>query len=148
MGLWAKLFGNDKVIEGMYNGVDKAFFTDEEKEDSTYRRANVRLAFMKLYEPFKIAQRILAIITTAVFLGLHLILILSWLYLVLFRVEEMSGEMYEFMVSQLKLMMLENNETLGVGWLIIIGFYFGGGFVEGWVNKHFEGRKKVETAKK
>ena len=55
-GLLGKLFGSDKVIgkavDGVYNGVDKLFYTDEEKAD------NWRLA-MKVYEPFKLAQRLI-----------------------------------------------------------------------------------------
>lgn len=147
-GLWAKLFGNDKVIEGMYNGVDKAFYTDEEKSDDSFKRANIRLAFMKMYEPFKIAQRFLMIITSAVFAGQHLIFSMCWLFLVMIGIDGLSGEMYEFKVNQIELLMTKNNETLGTGWVIIVGFYFGGGFVEGGVNKYFEGKKKLEAAKK
>jgi hypothetical protein len=57
MGFFGKIFGSDKAIEktvdGAYNGVDKLFYTDEEKAD------NWRL-MMKVYEPFKLAQRFIA----------------------------------------------------------------------------------------
>jgi len=57
MGFFGKLFGSDKAIEksvdGVYNGVYKLFYTDEEKAD------NWRL-MMKIYEPFKLAQRLIA----------------------------------------------------------------------------------------
>ena len=54
MNILGKLFGSEKVISGVVDGIDKVFYTDEEKAE------NFRL-MLKLYEPFKIAQRFLAL---------------------------------------------------------------------------------------
>jgi len=52
MGLLGKIFGSDdaisKAADGIYNGVDKAFYTDEEKAEGF-------LSLLKAYEPFKLA---------------------------------------------------------------------------------------------
>lgn len=59
MSIWGTLFGSKNVIKqaanGIYNGVDKAFYTKEEK-------AQGFLELLKAYEPFKIAQRLLALV--------------------------------------------------------------------------------------
>jgi len=60
-GLLGKLFGSDKVINDVSSGIDKAIFTREEKADYL-------LKFLKAYEPFRIAQRVLAIMFSATFL--------------------------------------------------------------------------------
>ena len=53
MGLLARLFGDDKIIDAGINGIDAMVFTDEEQ-------SKAKMAFLKLYEPFKIAQRYIA----------------------------------------------------------------------------------------
>lgn len=59
MSIFTKLFGNDNVVskaaDGIYDGIDKAVYTEEEKIDN-------RKAFLRLYEPFKVAQRLLALV--------------------------------------------------------------------------------------
>ena len=61
MTIFERLFGSDKVIgkavDGIYNGVDKIAYTEEERADN-FRK------LLKLYEPFKIAQRFLALTLT------------------------------------------------------------------------------------
>jgi len=34
MNIFSKIFGSDTVIEGAVKGIDKVFFTDEEKADA------------------------------------------------------------------------------------------------------------------
>ena len=59
MNLIGKLFGSDKVIskavDGIYDGLDALVLTPEERLENF----NTQL---KLYEPFKLAQRYLAIV--------------------------------------------------------------------------------------
>ena len=55
MAFWSKLFGSDKIISAGINTIDKIVYTDEEKADN-------KLSLLKLYEPFKLAQRLLAVI--------------------------------------------------------------------------------------
>ena len=53
MGLWSSLFGNKKIIDAGIDGIDVMVFTDEEK-------SSAKMKFLKLYEPFKLAQRYIA----------------------------------------------------------------------------------------
>ena len=57
--MFGKIFGSknvvDTMIKGAYNGLDKAILTNEERLD-------IHMKFLKLYEPFKLIQRILVMI--------------------------------------------------------------------------------------
>jgi hypothetical protein len=55
MSIWSTLFGSKNVIQAGIDGLDKIVHTDEEKSDA-------KQIFLKLYEPFKVAQRLLAVI--------------------------------------------------------------------------------------
>lgn len=116
MGILAKLFGSDRVIEkatdGIYNGTDKLIYTNEEKIDNFK-------SILKLYEPFKIAQRFLALV-----FGIP--------YAVAWFITFISS-FYVEVTYQLQLL----NGTIGQINLAIIGFYFLGGAVSS-----FAGTKK------
>ncbi len=58
----------NKTVDGIYNGVDKLFYTDEEKAEATQKQIDTKLKLLPLFEPFKIAQRIIAIIFTINFI--------------------------------------------------------------------------------
>ena len=55
MGLLSKIFGSDKIIDAGIKSIDAMVYTDEEKSDK-------KALFLKLYEPYKLAQRYLALI--------------------------------------------------------------------------------------
>lgn len=130
MGIWSKLFGADKVIDAGIRAGDALFFTNEEK-------AEWRLRLLKAYEPFKIAQRWLAVIVTVPFVGLHVIaglqiLITGWL----------PGALGKS-VHEASLVVIEhNNDTLAVPVAIILGFYFAGGMAEGAIRASVERKQK------
>lgn len=110
MSIWGKLFGSDKVIggvvDGVYNGVDKLAFTTEEKAEYFHK-------MLKLYEPFKIAQRLLACI-----FGIPYAFAWTVTFLVSF-----------FFPVETQLKLLSGDIATIVG--VIVGFYFGGGAIEG-----------------
>lgn len=72
MSFWGKLFGTDKalegVIDGVSNGLDKLFYTDEEKaEDRAKDRAAARgmiIQWMQATQGQNLARRLLAILIT------------------------------------------------------------------------------------
>ncbi len=123
MGILKSIFGNDnhvsKILDGVYNGVDKLKFTDEERVDSHF-------TFLKLYEPYKLTQRLLA-------LGFVLPYIFCWVitFLVSFftevdtQIEMLHGEVAKIVY-------------------IVAGFYFGGGAIEGIVGKLIRPKNKKE----
>ncbi|WP_373081975.1 hypothetical protein [Zhongshania sp.] len=114
MGLLAKLFGSDKVIEGGINAADKLFLTAEERMD-------YKAKFLSLYEPFKLAQRYLALIVSIPY-------VLAWLitFLVSFSADKNV---------ELQLELLDGK--IGTAFIVIVGFYFAGGMAE----SIFKGKK-------
>lgn len=124
MGLLGRIFGSDSVIEkaadGIYNGVDKAFYTDEEK-------ATGFITLLKSYEPFKLAQRVIAFMLIGAFL-------ITWLLAVILFAAAgiMDSTVLHGAATNLGAL---NNETLGLPVTIVVGFYFGGGAIEGVVNR-------------
>lgn len=111
MGILSSLFGNSNVVtkaaDGIYDGLDAAIYTDEEKVEN-------RKAFLKLYEPFKIAQRLLALIFGVPYaLGWFITFICSFFVDdVTYQLELLSGPMGEVVLA-------------------IVAFYFLGGVVNG-----------------
>ena len=128
MGIFSKLFGSDSVIDAGINAADAVFFTDEEKSEW-------RLRLLKAYEPFKIAQRWLAIILTTPFAALHTIgglqiLISGWM-----------PDAFGKAIHEASLAMMEvNNDTLGLPVAVVLGFYFAGGAMEGVVKAKLGGK--------
>lgn len=132
MSLWGRIFGTERVINAGISGIDKAFYTKEEQVDNDLTRIGVKLAFLKTYEGFKIAQRFLALIVGIPFVSIHLISAVLWLSSI-FLVEDATR--LAFIVGQLKLVAESNNLTLGEPFIWIVIFYFGGGAAEGAINK-------------
>lgn len=110
MNIFGKLFGSDKVIgrltDGIYNGLDALVYTPEEKAENFQK-------LLKLYEPFKIAQRFLALIFGIPYaLAWFITFCLSFKFNITFQLELLSG-------------------TMGQIVLAIVAFYFLGGTISG-----------------
>ena len=106
MGFWGKLLGSEKAVNGVINGLDKAWFTDEEKGE-------IHLKFLKAYEPFKVAQRFLAMLFTVPF--------------VLFSSIGIAFGNDEMITKSI--------DVFGTPTLVILSFYFAGGMIEGGIAK-------------
>jgi hypothetical protein len=117
MGIWSSLFGSDKLIDAGINGIDAMVFTDEEK-------SSAKMKFLKLYEPYKIAQRWLALVVTIPYVSL-------WFVVGLIYVADI------FMVKDLDTskVMTYLNGDMGSAFILILSFYFAGGAVEGIVSR-------------
>jgi len=112
------IFNPAKLGESIISGIDKAFLSKEEQMDYMQK-------MLVLYEPYKLAQRILAIMFSGTFLLVHLIIAITHFIYVLRGIEAKSIiDLYTF-----------NNDSLGTIVLIIISFYFAGGAVEGVVKR-------------
>jgi len=133
MSFFGRLFGSETVIskaaKGVYNGVDNLFFTDQE-------RAGHFLDLLKAYEPFKLAQRFLALVVTVPY-------VLTWLISAgMLAVSAFVSPEYGAQISaSAKELGTLNNESLGFPVALVLGFYFGGGAVEGVVTR-MQGNKK------
>jgi hypothetical protein len=117
MNILGKLFGSEKVIEAGVSGIDKMFYTKEEKSDSFAR-------MQRLYEPFKLAQRFLALIFSIPYaLAVFITFIASFFMSVEPQMEILKG-------------------TIGFIVLTIVGFYFGGGAINGFVETAMKEKTK------
>lgn len=127
MNFLGKLFGSTDVIkqaaDGIYHGVDKAVYTDEEKAEGF-------LALLKGYEPFKLAQRLLALVVSIPYVLVWLLcaFMLTWAGFA----EPAAGKALEEAARTLGEL---NNQTLGTPIALVLGFYFGGGALEGVVDR-------------
>lgn len=113
MGLFAKLFGSDKVIDGAVKGIDAAFYTEEEKSQALERRMGLKAALLQAYQPFKLAQRFLALLY-----GVPYVLAWCITFGLSFFVD--VNKQYDMLI----------NSDIAMANLIILGFYFAGGFGE------------------
>ena len=124
MNLFGKLFGSKKVIDAGIAGIDAAFYTEEEKANALERRMALKSALLKAYEPFKVAQRFLAILY-----GIPYVTAWFALFVVSF-----------FMDVQTQYNLLINSD-MAIANLIILAFYFAGGAGES-IYKFKMGAKK------
>jgi len=115
MGILGKIFGSDEVIrkgtDGIINGIDKLVFTQEERSDNFK-------TLLKLYEPFKIAQRLLALTFGIPYAAAWFIAFVAAFWVDINK--------------QIDLL----NGTMGTVILTIVGFYFAAGALEGVIVKY------------
>ena len=136
MGILDKIFGADKVVEkaadGIYNGIDAAVLTPEE-------RVQYHLSFLKAYEPFKLAQRLLALMVGIPYVVIWLASAALYVFSVLGDpcTADVTCKSAQMMAASKELATM-NNDTLGLPFSVILGFYFAGGAVEGVVDRDWE----------
>jgi hypothetical protein len=115
MGILGKIFGSDKVIDAGISAIDAMVYTDEEKANMELSKSKMKIEILKAYEPFKLAQRVLAFGIT----GLVIVLVLVSL-----------GVMYNGgNVSDVYA--VADHFNIGLAFISIIVFYFGSGATEG-----------------
>ena len=117
MSIWSKLFGSDKIIDAGIDGIDAMVFTDEEK-------SSAKMNFLKLYEPYKIAQRWLALVVSIPYVSLWFITGLIYIADVFTEKVLDTSRIASFL-----------NGDMGSAFILVLSFYFAGGAVEGIVRK-------------
>ena len=117
MNIWSTLFGSKKIINAGINGIDAMVFTDEEQ-------SSAKMAFLKLYEPYKIAQRYIAMTFCPAY-------IFGWI--VTMAIEIVDIFMIRDLNTEALYKLLQGDVSVMV--VLILGFYFGGGAAEGIVNR-------------
>ena len=121
MGFITRLFGSENLVQAAVDTGDALVYTKEERAKGFER-------LLQLYEPFKIAQRFLALIVGIPYVTIHLICVIIWLFNMLL-IE--SNEQYILMTDRLVAVMTAHNEALFTPFCVIVGFYFFGGAGEG-----------------
>ena len=123
MSIWNSLFSGTNVVEKGVDAVvktgDALVFTDEERVD-------YHMKFLALYEPFKIAQRFLALIVGIPYVALFLVCGVAYLVAAAFidpaECLEAGCRALPIQEAALEVGKL-NHVTLGNPFWTIIGFY-------------------------
>jgi len=116
MNIFAKLFGTEKVIGRGMDAIDSIIYTEEEKAKMEVVKSKVKIDLLKAYEPFKIAQRLLALLFGIPYA-------IAW-------VATFTASFFIDIAPQIEIL----GGTMGQIVLAIIAFYFLGGTL-GSINK-------------
>lgn len=118
--LFAAIFGSSKntetIVNGAVAGLDKLFFTDEEKSEASAKVADWYLKYLAATQPQNLARRFIAIIVVGL-----------WALLVLAGVAA-----YPFSASFSLFVFDTLGEVVNTPFSIIIGFYFAAHVVRAW----------------
>ncbi|MFV0441838.1 MAG: hypothetical protein ACK5LV_11215 [Lachnospirales bacterium] len=125
MALLGKIFGNQNVVDKGIDGIEKILYTNEEKAEN-------KIELLKAYEPFKLAQRLIALLVTGVYLFVLLLcVVMTCISCWSDKAMELAKELASW-----------NNELLSMPFILIMSFYFAGGAAEGVINKFRKQQKK------
>mgnify|MGYP006303183957 CR=1 FL=1 len=117
LGIIGKILGSDKVIEKGLGLIDSMHTSSEEEIAA---KAKAKTDLLQAYAPFKIAQRWLALMFGLTFLGSYVLVLAMTI----------SGQGDPDAVTKVM-----EQFSINYAMLIILGFYFGGGAVEGFMEK-------------
>lgn len=136
MGILSNLFSVktiDNAVDAVISTGDKLVYTDEEKADMRIKTSNLHIKMLEAYEPFKIAQRALALSFILLY-GIAFIvgLIISIFNMVTTYMQITAGVLKVDVVtiSLDPLFSLVSAFSVGLIMLTIVAFYFGGGALE------------------
>lgn len=123
MNIFGWLFGGsnsaDKVIDSATSGIDKIFYTDEEKADARKEGFKLWIEYQKATAPQNVSRRLIAVMVTA----LWVFSVLLYIGLQLFF-PDMATPIFQTISS-----------VINPPFMLVIGFYFAKRIVEG-----FKGR--------
>ena len=124
MGIISSLFGSPKIIDAAINGIDALVWPDQEK-------SSAKMKFLKLYEPYKLAQRYLALIVGIPYVLLWFLLGVSYLVDMWIHKELDPTALVAFL-----------NGDMGTAFILVMSFYFAGGFGESAIRAFKENKSK------
>lgn len=115
MGWFSDLFSANNVVDAIIDSGDALVYTEEEKAKAAQLAVDTKLKMLPLFEPFKLAQRYIALAFTTNFLLSFWVGVSLYVWFPAY----LDGFLNIVGVYQL-------------GWIMlaIISFYFGGGFLE------------------
>ncbi len=126
------IFGSSKntetVVNGAVSGLDKMFFTDEEKSEASAKMAEWYLRYLAATEPQNLARRLIALIIVILWAFLILVGVAAkgletWFGLVAAEGEQLFSEfVFEVLAS-----------VVMNPFLTVLGFYFAAHVVRAWV---------------
>ena len=118
MGILVKIFGSGDVIKSGIDLID-SFHTSTEEEIAATTKAKVDI--MQAYVPFKLAQRVIAFSFTGVYLTCFAMVL--------------GFTLTDRVADADKVQRVLEDFQIGWSMLVILGFYFGAGAAEGFMEK-------------
>lgn len=128
MGILANIFGSGKVVEKGLDLIDSVHTSDTEEIRA---RSKAKTDLLAAYAPFKIAQRVLAILFASVFLGCFIVCLVAVLIALSQGATVMNDGGGVQLPTVTAITALMGAFKLPWIMLTIVGFYFGGGAFEG-----------------
>lgn len=137
MGWFSKLFSVQdtakEIVGAVVNTGDKLVYTDEEKADMKYKIMNFFPTLLQSYQPFKLAQRILAIWFSFLFGIAFLIGLAMECFNIYIKYDSLKNG-----IPLDKIILLDTQPLINIVSafsiativLTIVGFYFFGGTIE------------------
>ena len=123
MGILSTIFGGGDIIAKGMQLIDDLHTSDDEEIAA---KAKAKVDLLTAYSGYKVAQRVLAFMFASTYLGSFIVITGMTLY---------QGAGIEGMRAVL------NEFYIGPIMLTIVGFYFGGGAIEG-VKRQFKNKSK------
>jgi len=117
IGVISKMLGSGNVIEKGMDLIDSMHTSTEEEIQA---KAKAKTDLLSAYAPFKLAQRYLALMFGLTFLSSYVLVLAMTI----------SGQGDPDAVTKVM-----EQFSINYAMLIILGFYFGGGAVEGFLDK-------------
>lgn len=130
MNVIGKILGSGNVVEKGMDLIDSMHTSDTESIEA---KSKAKTDLLKAYAPFKIAQRYLALMFGATFLG-SFVLVLIMTLGDLGTPGDARKVISEFRIGEIMFM--------------IVAFYFGGGAFEGYQSKKAEAEREKAKAEK
>lgn len=124
-GILSRIFGSDNAVKKGFDLVDEAFHTSQEKAEDSIKATNAKINLLKAYEAFKLVQRIIAMSYCLPYTAAWFITFIC-----------------SFWMDVSKQLEIITNGDIALANVVILGFYFGGGFAEGIITK-YTGVKRV-----
>jgi hypothetical protein len=125
--LLKRLFGHEEIVREVY---EKLAGSKAEHFTTTERAESARALF-RSYEPFKLIQRFLALLVSLTYVGVWAICAMLMVSSVFFMGSELGDTIREVAVEIANL----NRDTLEWPAILVLSLYFGGGVVEGIVER-------------
>ncbi len=113
LGILKTIFGSGDIIKSGFELIDSMHTSETEKIEAQVKG---KVDMLNAYAPFKIAQRLLALLFSVTFLSCFVLVLIMTLKGQA-NIDDVRGVIGEFYIGEIM--------------LAIIMFYFGGGFLEG-----------------
>lgn len=121
--LWGSIFGSSKntetVVNGAVNGIDKLFFTAEEKSEASAKAGEWFLKYLEATQPQNLARRLIAIMIVAL-----------WSLLIVAGVA-----LYKFDAAYSQFIFDILADVVMNPFLMVMGFYFAAHVLRSWQGK-------------